>query len=523
MADRLPYVAQRYRKSPEQLEKIFLNDNDLALDHSENLFYSCSFVTNSDNTENVSNETIQKAIVPYDQTFLLHSNPGATKVIYLDFDGHTTTATPWNEWSLIDPIVSLPYDTDDDTSTFSDTELGRIQNIWARVAEDFIFYDVDVTTADPGAEALEKTNQGDKYYGIRTVISPSNWAGYIGGIAFIDSFKFDVDTPVFVFYANFHTTDENYAAEPASHEIGHALGLYHDGKGTKPYYWGHGQWGPIMGVAYAKPVSQWSKGEYPDATNTEDDLAIMSLVGGFDYRPDDCGNTIASAKHLTANPTINAKGIIEKNTDADVFSFTTGSGNITITAEPQGPKPNLDILIELLKPDGIVIAQADNFTVATETLNANLSAGTYYIRISGVGDVDYTDYASLGRYTLQAAVVPTNSTISIEPKTINTNSPGQWITCNIKIPDGYTIADIDKSSIRLADLVTAQHIQINPGQQTVTAKFDRAIVIDTLILQEGLDRNGGFNIFANVKVTGQLNDATPFEGTDKIRLMHNTK
>src|SRR5687767_7326036 len=33
---------------------------------------------------------------PTNQTFLLHSRPDATKVIYLDFDGHTTSGTSWN-------------------------------------------------------------------------------------------------------------------------------------------------------------------------------------------------------------------------------------------------------------------------------------------------------------------------------------------------------------------------------------------------------------------------------------------
>src|SRR5687767_11278312 len=33
---------------------------------------------------------------PTDQTFLLHSRPAATKVVYLDFDGHTTSGTSWN-------------------------------------------------------------------------------------------------------------------------------------------------------------------------------------------------------------------------------------------------------------------------------------------------------------------------------------------------------------------------------------------------------------------------------------------
>src|SRR5688572_5569475 len=51
----------------------------------------------------------------------LHSNPGATKVIYLDFDGHLTQDTPWNDPLQEDfpPILSIntpPYSIDGDGS-----------------------------------------------------------------------------------------------------------------------------------------------------------------------------------------------------------------------------------------------------------------------------------------------------------------------------------------------------------------------------------------------------------------------
>ncbi len=97
--------------------------------------------------------------MPLDQTFLLHSLPGASKVIYLDFDGHVTSGTFWNtNFNGGADIVSLPYDFNGNTGSFSDAELSRIQKIWARVAEDFAIYDIDVTTEDPGTEALRNSN-----------------------------------------------------------------------------------------------------------------------------------------------------------------------------------------------------------------------------------------------------------------------------------------------------------------------------------------------------------------------------
>src|SRR5439155_111553 len=86
---------------------------------------------------------------PYEQTFRLHSRPGATKVIYLDFDGHDGSATAWGS-----KAIARPFDFDGDPSTFSNAERDRIQYIWERVSEDYACYDIDVTTEDPGVEAL---------------------------------------------------------------------------------------------------------------------------------------------------------------------------------------------------------------------------------------------------------------------------------------------------------------------------------------------------------------------------------
>ncbi len=70
-------------------------------------------------------------------------------------------------------------------------------------------------------------------------------------------------------------------AEAASHEIGHNLGLNHDGQTTSTagYYTGHGSgatgWAPIMGVGYSKEVTQWSKGDYANANNQQDDMSVL--------------------------------------------------------------------------------------------------------------------------------------------------------------------------------------------------------------------------------------------------------
>ena len=229
-------------------------------------------------------------------TFKLHSLPSATKTIYLDFDGHTTTSYVWIQFNNYEDIVTPAYSFEGDSS-FSEAELERIQTIWEGVSEDFLPFNVDVTTEDPGVEALKNTDAEDQRWGIRVVIGENTWYDPVGGVAAVGSFDWGYDFPCFVF-----DTSEKAVCETSSHEVGHTLGLRHDGRVASPnfqfsmeYYPGHGpwsdptNWGPIMGLGLGE-VSQWSQGEYPYADNQEDDLAIITgsegFGNGFGYRPE---------------------------------------------------------------------------------------------------------------------------------------------------------------------------------------------------------------------------------------------
>lgn len=414
MKDRLPAVASRYGKSPEKLKKLFLQDNDLWLDPGENLLYLCSFdASESEALPESPEAAIPQGPFPLAQTFKLHSLAGASKVIYLDFDGHITSGTYWNGYNGGADIISAPYDFNGNSGSFSEAELNRIQNIWARVAEDFAIYNIDVTTEDPGIEALRRSSSSDENFGVRIVISPtSSWYGSAGGVAYVGSFAWSSDTPAFVFSSNLANGNEKYVTDAASHETGHTLGLSHDGvTGGTAYYRGHGSWAPIMGVAYNKAISHWSKGEYTDASNKEDDLAVM-LNYGASFRPDDHGDWIDNATMLSGD-TLDAAGIIERNGDLDAFGFQTEAGTIAITIEPATIDPNLDIMVQVLDDGGNLIGEDDEYYILPASLNLNLPAGTYYILVDGVGtgdpDTGYSDYASAGQYFIAATLPATQS------------------------------------------------------------------------------------------------------------------
>ena len=408
LAARLPAVAAQHNMAAARLRELFLSDPYLAVDEADNLLFVDEFTPEEAVGAEGTAEATALALQPLSDTFFLHSLPGATKVIYLDFDGHTTTGTSWNGGAT---MVSAAFSIDADAA-FSATELERIQYIWQRVAEDFLPYGVDVTTQDPGVEALRKLGTGDQAWGQRVVISPSNWYNTgAGGVAYIGSFSWSSDTPCFVFTAQLGTGNEKYTAEAATHEAGHTVGLYHDGvNGGSAYYSGHNGWAAVMGVGYYQGLVQWSKGEYPGANNTENDLTIMTSYG-FTVRPDDHGNTAASATPLvvTNSTSVSGGGIIERPTDIDHFSFLTGAGTITLNVTGAARSPNLDIKAELYDSVGVIVATANSSASLNASISLYLAAGTYTLAIDGVGNGDlvtgYSDYGSIGEYSISGTIV----------------------------------------------------------------------------------------------------------------------
>lgn len=85
---------------------------------------------------------------PWDpaMAFLLHSNPGADQIAYLDFTGHGSYRA---------------YSVDSDRDTFNDTERSRIRQIWQRVSEDYAPFGIDITTEEPDVERLKKSGSSD--------------------------------------------------------------------------------------------------------------------------------------------------------------------------------------------------------------------------------------------------------------------------------------------------------------------------------------------------------------------------
>ena len=172
--------------------------------------------------------------MPISQVPQLSSLPSAPYKIYLDFTGATV-----NSWAGYSPGTALPYDQDGDPTTFSPSEIQSIDQIWARVSENYSPFNVDVTTIDPGSYG---TNQA-----VRVVISGSGtWLGSpAGGVSEVGSFgnagvNASTDGTVFVFPGWLANGTAKYVGIAASHEAGHAFGLVHQSGNGQEY--GPGTW-----------------------------------------------------------------------------------------------------------------------------------------------------------------------------------------------------------------------------------------------------------------------------------------
>lgn len=460
----LPAVAREKAKS--WLGNIQFHENDvpyMQADPEGGILFVDSFLPDlTENAEPAGEESGLVTAYTAANVFKLHSKAGAGNVVYLDFDGHVITGTAWNSYVGSSSLSALPYDLDGSPGSFNDAEAAKIAEIWRRISEDYAPFDVDVTTEAPASFGptvgrILITRDTDA----NGQPMPAQGAG---GVAYVNvwgiSNYHSYYSPALVYYNNLGGGRPDYVSEAASHEMGHNMGLSHDGTSTASYYGGHGSgftsWGPIMGTGYNRNVSQWSKGEYADANQQQDDVAL--IASKVNLQTDDHGNQTGQATPLVVDASgsvlattlvddpgnLNGvnKGVIGSRDDVDVFSFATIGGALTLQATPAREVSNtrggnLDVLLSLYDQQGNLLASSNPSTDTDAGVSLTVGAGTYYLAVEGVGSANYSDYGSLGRYYIEGVLPQGSDTTPPSP------DPMGWASAP---------AAIDHASIRMTAL-----------------------------------------------------------------------
>ncbi len=406
----------------------------------------------------------------------LNSRPSASAVLYLDFDGAPTQT--YADWPTSNPGGVLIV------AAHSGLSADQMTAVWRRVAEDFIQFNINVTT---DLNRYRRAAVGDR---MRILIN----RGYgSAGIALMQSFRtneesgyaFSSTVPSWLSVNSFVPLDSagdrlppsamtvghlSSLASNTSHEFGHTLALWHDGDdGTQPddddggnYYDGHGaepfDWGSIMGSPYrasggALGILQWAKNDYPGANNSQNDLAILAgTINGFGYAPDESvGYIDARALTGTGSHQVGAEGVIANQEDLDWWLFTVPFAGITTIemapADTSVSLPNLDCGFRIEDMLGNTVAggfQPENNLEAKAELN--LAPGSYHVVAYGTGNKTfrtggYNDYGSTGRYLVSVDLPP-----DVEDPVPLISSPAAGVLTSPSLEFHGTVTDNDRIS-----------------------------------------------------------------------------
>lgn len=308
----------------------------------------------------------------------LESLPGAQHVILLDFSDF---AVPNNEY---------------------------VWTAWQVVAAGFSMLEVNVTTNPAVYDSAAPSKRGGSRYINEQGRSYCSFA-YGTGYFCVVRKQFSAMS----------------AGRIANHELGHLLHLSHDGdlNGDGQHYTYFAglrdfEWATNMGDVnhYANGewdngLHQWSQGEYDGANNQQDDFAIMSQF--IPFKPDDIATSTplvleADGSVLAAN---NA-GQIERNTDSDSFTFSTGANggrvNFDIDRTEHRGGGMLDVQATIKGSDGTVISQSNHSVDRSASFDEFLPTGNYTLEISG-GDEGtpshgFSNYSSIGLYAIEGGI-----------------------------------------------------------------------------------------------------------------------
>ena len=104
-----------------------------------------------------------------------------------------------------------------------------------------------------------------------------------------------------------------------------------------------------------------------------------------------------------------------------------------------------------------------------------------------------------------------DATLDAKPENLNLRSNIKRINCIVTLPQGYDVASIVLTSLRLNGDIKTVWSQIDPDAQQLIAKFERSEIQKLIAPDDSL---------LSLQLSGKLNDGTSFSGTDTVGISH---
>lgn len=395
---------------------------------------------------------------------VMNSNLGARYNLFLNFTGidyrsvaNSSGVGTWGGTGRSPGIVPA-YDIDGNTTTFSSTEQQRIRDTWARFANAYRGFNINVTTIDPAAPGLTDAQRQafydqKQYFGHTMFGGTNTWYGSAGGVSYVGTAQSANAASGrhtnWVFPVNGSGSSAKGMAAAGIHEDGHILGLSHQsdensgaGYSNNNGAVGNGSYAPIMGTTYNVQRGTWRQGTAGINANDVARLQANSLMGAL--LDSGRGHTLATATEIAVTPTglidvnnnVNKGFIMPKasagytasgrdNYTKDYFTFRSNGGSVSLTLNDGNdyltkgiadPGATLRSVMNIYTKTGSFIGSAnEDSSTMMRTFIGTLAQGDYVAEVMSYGEY-ISSYEPGSRYFNMGGYFLTGSNIQSVPE-----------------------------------------------------------------------------------------------------------